>query len=217
MVGRRYRPVPPHGIIVARSGATAVALALAVAATRYGSAVSEASTAVVCLDADDPDGTARRAVAFLLAEQVMTSHPTPDEPMACEWVPGPKADSVLEDRERLPFWQDLAGVGVDIDRERDLHYAMENYEAPRCLGCGTGMDDDTYFALLEQWLGGPEPTVGCPACAGTALLGDWPSEWPSAVGCPAVVFANWPPLSSAFLDRLRAVLGGRTVVVRAHF
>lgn len=180
--------------------------------------MSDESTSVVCLDARDVDEVARRATAFLSAELVISPNLRRDESrQPSEWVPGPAADSVLDQPVGLTFWRDLAGNGVDVDLERALHYAAENYEAPRCSSCGRAMAEDTYFELLERWLDSQEPTVKCTACGAGALLGDWSSEWPSAVGCPAIVFHNWPPLSSAFLARLQAVLGGRTVVVRGHF
>ena len=134
-----------------------------------------------------------------------------------EWAPGPAAESVLAQPVGLTGWRDLGNNGVDVDQERALRYAMQSYEVPDCPSCATALAEDRYFSLLDDWVSGQEPTVTCPACGAAALLGDWPSEWPSAVGSPAIVFNNWPPLSSTFLDRLRTVLRGRTVVVHAHF
>lgn len=40
--------------------------------------------------------------------------------------------------------------------------------------------------------------------------------WGYAIGAPAVVFTDWPPLRDGFLTELCARLGGRTHVVRAR-
>ena len=40
--------------------------------------------------------------------------------------------------------------------------------------------------------------------------------WGHAIGSPAVVFTDWPPLRGGFLTELCARLGGRTHVVRAR-
>jgi hypothetical protein len=67
---------------------------------------------------------------------------------------------------------------------------------------------------FDVWLVTTEPALTCRECGWTALVGDWPAPWPFVVGAPAVLFQNWPPLDPQFLSEMRALLGGRTRVVR---
>lgn len=174
---------------------------------------------VVRIDADDAAESARRAIAFLVSERVVTANPDRVElRQPSEWVAGPAAESVVEPLIWTPGWRQLRNTGVDVVVDRQVHHAVENYEPPACPTCSATLDEAAHHDLLENWWStGREPTVSCRRCGCSALLGEWPSEWPSVVGAPAVVFNNWPQLTGEFLRRLRAHLGGRTEVVRAHF
>jgi hypothetical protein len=185
---------------------------------RYGTAVSETSETVVRLDLDGPDvdALARQVTDFLLARRIITANPKRDalwQPSA--WTPGPGWLSVLEPHPEI--WRSMANNGVDVVTERQVHHPVENYEPPTCARCGTGCDEEEHHAAIEPWLAGCEPTLACRACGWSALAGDWPAPWAVAVGAPAVVFHNWPPLTRSFLAELRTVLGGRTRIVRAHY
>jgi hypothetical protein len=73
------------------------------------------------------------------------------------------------------------------------------------------------MAAFATWAEAAEPEVTCAHCGWTAVLGDWQSEWPSAVGGPTIKFNNWPELAQDFLSDLQSRLGGRAEIVRAHY
>jgi hypothetical protein len=115
------------------------------------------------------------------------------------------------------IWRSLTNNGVDVEVERLVHHPYENYEPPTCAKCATAFDEQAHHAGIDPWLAGHEPTLTCRACGWSALAGDWPATWSVAVGAPAVVFHNWPPLTSSFVAELRGVMGGRTRIVRSHY
>ena len=81
---------------------------------------------------------------------------------------------------------------------------------------GSSSPPDVHHETIEPWLAGDEPTIACSNCGWSALIGDWASEFTFAIGAPAIVFNNWPMFKEAFVAELRALLGGRTFVVRTH-
>ena len=120
--------------------------------------MSDESTSVVCLGAEDAGPVASRAIAFLLAERVIEPNARQDDLMQpSEWAPGPAAESVLAQPVGLPGWRDLANNGVDVDQERALRYAMQSYEVPDCPSCATALAEDRYFSLLDDWVSSQEP------------------------------------------------------------
>ncbi|HEU4423171.1 MAG TPA: hypothetical protein VFR67_11615 [Pilimelia sp.] len=151
----------------------------------------------------------------MLAQEIITANPNQDvlrQPSA--WIPGPGWLSVLEPHPEI--WRNLINNGVDIVVERQVHHPVENYEPPTCARCATAVDEDEHHAAIEPWLAGCEPVLTCRACGWSALAGDWPASWAVAVGAPAVVFNNWPPLKQSFIAELRNAMGGRTQIVRGR-
>lgn len=180
--------------------------------------MSENSETVVRLDVDglDVEALATRLTDLLLARGIIVANPTPDklvQPRA--WRPGPGWLAVLEPHPEI--WRNLVDNGVDIVTERCVHHPGGNYEPPTCARCATTLDENEHGAALDAWAAGTEPTLVCPICAWSAPAGDWPAPWAVAIGAPAVVFHNWPPLTAAFIEELRAAMGGRTQLVRAHY
>ncbi|HEU5108755.1 MAG TPA: hypothetical protein VFT95_09380 [Micromonosporaceae bacterium] len=159
---------------------------------------------------------ARKLTAFLLARGIIAANPCRDDlwqPSA--WIAGAGWLSVLQPHPEA--WRDVVNNGVDVVVERRVHHPVENYEPPTCGRCGAAAEEDEHDAAIEPWIAGGEPMLTCQVCGWSALVGDWPATWPVAVGAPAVVFNNWPPLMPSFTTELRAVLGGRTQLVRSHY
>jgi hypothetical protein len=179
--------------------------------------VSESSEAVVRLDLDiDVEPLAEQLTGFMLARDIIAANPVRDalwQPSA--WIPGPGWLSVLEPHPEI--WRTLANNGVDIVVERQVHHPVQNYEPPTCARCAAAFDEDEHHAAIEPWLARGEPVLTCRVCGWSALAGDWPAKWAVAVGAPAVVFNNWPPLTRSFIAELRTVMGGRTQIVRSHY
>lgn len=181
--------------------------------------MSEHSETVVRLDPLDPnsvDDLVTGLLRELVDDGILIGNTRRDELWSpSEWLAGPCWQLATDERDAS--WRGLANNGVGVSHSVEVHHPVENLEPPCCPVCGTTLDGGRYDELLEVWLGDGEPSVGCSVCGTHALLGDWPAPWGYAVGAPAVCFNNWPPLSRAFIDRLRASLAGRTFVVRAHF
>lgn len=180
--------------------------------------MSESSQAVVRLDTDlDVAQVANQALAFLLERRIVVRNERRDELwQPSEWAQGPAWESAV-----WPEWDDdwttLANNGVDVILECQVHDPMENYEPPWCARCRAAIDQKEHDEAIEAWMVGAEPVLTCHACGWAAPAGDWPIEWGFAVGAPAVEFHNWPPLTEQFVGELRAVVGGRTQFVRAHY
>jgi len=163
----------------------------------------------------DVQVVAEKVIDFLLARQVITANPRRDALLQPSiWAAGQGWLSVLQPHPE--FWRHLVNNGVDVVLERELHHPLEYYEQPTCGGCHALLDQDVHHAALDVWLAGSEPTLSCRACGWSALVGDWPVTWAAAIGAPAVVFHNWPPLNTAFIAELRAVMGGRTQLVQSR-
>ena len=123
------------------------------------------------------------------------------------WAPGPRWIDAVTDVNEAPFLE-LQHTGVEIAAERKVQSGPG--DMPNCEHCSTPLDDSRFGELIEAWLDDGEPTPDCPACGWSALLGDWPSDWPSAyVGAPAITFNNWFRLRPEFSDELYHLLGGR--------
>ena len=76
--------------------------------------------------------------------------------------------------------------------------------------------EDTYGEWVRAWMDEAiEPVFTC-LCGWSGPVGDWTGEYSIAIGTPAVTFHNWPELTQPFLTELRGMLGGRTMIVRAH-
>ncbi len=173
--------------------------------------------AVVGLDAADIEEAARRVTDHLTISRVIKPNADRDELwQPSQWAAGDGADAVLAEAQDAR-WRRLANNGVDITLERQAHDAGEGYSPPACPSCKALLDEDQHIDLLGSWVDGGEPIVTCAGCHSSAPLGDWPCDWPSVVGAPAIVFNNWPPLRDTFVAELRRLLGGRTAVVQAHY
>jgi hypothetical protein len=180
--------------------------------------MGESSQTIVRLDNDGLDiaALARMVTDFLLTRQIIAANPRAEtlwQPSA--WIPGPGWLAVLEPHPE--HVRNVANNGVAIVVERQVHHPYENYRPPTCARCEAAFDEAEHHAAIEPWLAGSEPTLTCRACGWSALAGDWPATWAVAVGAPAVVFNNWPPLTPSFVAALRAVMGGRTQIVRSYY
>jgi hypothetical protein len=176
---------------------------------------------VAIVGIDNPEGgvasLAQKATHWLLEEGVVQPNSKRDELwQPSEWMPGSRWREVVNEGPWNEYFMTLANNGVDVDLKRQLHHPVENYESPVCLRCGAVLSEDVHHAMIEPWLAGDEPIVVCPKCGWSAPIGDWPAEFGFAIGAPAIVFNNWPMFKEAFLLELRALLGGRTLVVRTH-
>jgi len=178
--------------------------------------MSENSTTVVALDAGEISVVAARVRRWLLRRGVAAVNTRRDELWRpSELAPGPAWHTAVEHEDER--FEELANNGIDIYVDRMVHDPGENFEAPSCPACATPLGDDEYTALAEAWLAGGEPVVRCGTCGEERLLGDWDAPWGLAVGAPAVCFNNWGILSDEFLDEVRRLIGGRTLVVRGHY
>ena len=163
------------------------------------------------------DQLAQKLTHWLLKEGVVSPNSKRDELwQPSEWMPGPRWRDVVEEGSWNEYFIGTANIGVDVEVERQVHHPVENYEPPPCRRCGAILPPDIHDDTIEPWLAGDEPTVVCPNCGWSALIGDWPAQFGFAIGAPAIVFNNWPMFKEPFLAELRALLGGRTFVVRTH-
>jgi hypothetical protein len=185
---------------------------------QYPVAVSESAETVVRLDLDSAgvEIVAGQLTEFLSTRGIIVANPDRDDLwQPSRWSAGPAWLSVLEPHPEI--WRNVVNNGVEIVVERQAHHPYENYEPPTCAQCMAAYDAEAHHAGIDPCLAGNEPTLTCHVCGWSALAGDWPAAWAVAVGAPAVVFNNWPPLSRSFIAELRAVMGGRTQVVRSHY
>jgi hypothetical protein len=182
--------------------------------------VSENAITIVELSAIGPVARERAAAArdWLLEAGVIVPNADRDDLwQPSEFAGGPRAATAFPDhRESAAQLGVLGNSGVDIVTERQVFHSVENYEPPACPSCGTPIDEEDHHDLIDGWLAGEEPSVRCPACGTTSLIGDWPGEWTFQVGELAVAFNNWPPLSAEFLASLGGLLGPRWRVVYEH-
>ena len=163
---------------------------------------------VVRIDTDvDVVDRARRLTKALVETQVIVERAGREQ----RYGPGPAAATVLEPGVE---WVELDDTGVDISARRSVYHSFGNWARPNCNRCGAPLERGAMQAALDAWFAAAEPVLTCPRCGWTALVGDWPAPWPFAVGAPAVVFQNWPPLDPQFLSEVRAAIGGRSRVVR---
>lgn len=163
---------------------------------------------VVRIDTEgDPADIARRLARGLVEFRIVVDLPRHD----LTYGPGPAAATAIE---RGTPWVDHGDTEVSISTERTMYNAFGQAARPNCDRCGTQADRLAVQTACDAWFVATEPDLTCQACGWTALVGDWPAPWPFAVGAPAVVFENWPPLDPQFLSEVRALIGGRTRVVR---
>jgi hypothetical protein len=172
---------------------------------------------VVRLDAPNAaeiDRRARTVTEWLLDERILAplsdSLWRPREHAFGAWGPGPRWRSAA--KEPLPEqWESSPGEEVDIAHELGMYSAMENSEDFACATCGARLPSDQAFGdLIADWTAHGEPCVRCVSCGGTALLGDWLSEYPPAVvGAPGITFYRWPELRPGFVADLTIRLGGQ--------
>lgn len=183
--------------------------------------MSEYEDSVIRVDpvsAADAVRLADSAVLLLVTERIVVANDQQgDLWQPSPWIPGPGWRDVTERTGYDETFPRLAHTGVDIVVERTPFMAVENMEPSRCGHCGMALDEATYFKLIEEWWHTEEPMASCRSCGWNGLLADWPNEWPSVVGRPAVTFNNWPRLLNPFVEQMRGILGGRTVFVAAHY
>ena len=145
------------------------------------------------------------------------------EPGERGWAPGPRYRDVLAPG--AVEWAPEHGGGlrmdhvgwnhVEIDRRWGDQFAVDAFEVPTCPTCGTPAREADCYAGLEDWVvHRREPVLRCPACGTDAPQGDWVGDRANSCGAPRVVFNNWEELAPAFVAELRAVVGGRTQLVR---
>jgi hypothetical protein len=116
---------------------------------------------------------------------------------------------------RSAYLDSLWNTGANVITDRMVFDSAQSVTPPDCPHCIAPLDVDHYMDQLGPWLSG-EPTVQCPACGRSALLGDWSGEWTCQVGNLSVRFTNWPPLRDDFVGELGRRLGLRWRVVRAY-
>lgn len=150
------------------------------------------------LDPPDPihcQAVCDELVAWLTLEQVVLD-------TGGELLPGPHANSVLHE----PMSSRVA-QSVTVDAEIVAATAAGNSEEWVCPRCAAELD---WNDLVESWhTTHVEPIATCENCRFSALLGDWPAEFPTAlIGAPCVAFQNWPPLQQRFVEELQHRLGG---------
>jgi hypothetical protein len=181
--------------------------------------MSEDFVAVVRLDSVDATAEARRVLDLLRAESIIAVNTSRDELHSpTEWAVGRRALEALEDPAGPTDWLNFSNNGVEVELGWAAYIAMENEEPSACPACRVVLSEGDYADLINSWgESHVEPQAVCGSCGSSALLGEWSNEWPSVFGFPAVTFNNWAPLARGFLERLQRELGGRTIVVRAHY
>jgi len=177
--------------------------------------MSENDAKVVDLDATPAQAglLAERIAEWLLAEGVIGRNPQRDDLwQPSEWMPGPHWRKAVE-----ATGAGFANRGVDLIVSRQVHDPGANLEPPPCPACNVPADIDRYIGLIQPWLDGPEPSLACPQCGSTHLIGDWRWRFGFAVGNFAVRFNNWPILSDAFVDEIERHLSGRSALILGHY
>ncbi len=106
---------------------------------------------------------------------------------------------------------------MDVITERQVFDPGENFEPPPCRVCTRRTSAGEYIDLMEAWLAGPEPPLGCKSCGGTFAIGDWRWHFSCAVGNLAVRFADWPILDDRFVEEIGVRLSGRWALILGHY
>jgi hypothetical protein len=171
--------------------------------------MSDSAIIIAELTTSTRDAPARAAAtaAWLLGQEVIQPNDQRDRiRQPSQYLPGPAATTAAPAFHQYP---ELANSGIDIIDQRQVHDPGGNYTPPTCPSCSVALAEDTHIALIEPWLEDAEPSVTCPACSATALLGDWNGQWAIHVANLAVRFNNWPALSDQFVSQLCDQLGSR--------
>jgi hypothetical protein len=147
---------------------------------------------------------------WLLSSQVTTIFDASSAERAdlgrTDWSPGPSWRSVVDEVRDAAF-ESLWFNGVDVRPAVQMQSAYSNYEEWACPRCATELVSTD---LIENWVESEiEPNARCSSCGYSALLGDWPAQFPAAlVGAPVVTFQNWHPLRATFITDVVEHLGG---------
>lgn len=112
----------------------------------------------------------------------------------------------------------LATCGVAIAVGRGVFDTGGNGVRLVCSSCaGEITDDEAYVEAGSAWANGDDDTTyACPQCGFAQPVADWNGPFVFGLGCMAVEFYNWPPLSERFIDSVAQRLGHRVRVARQH-
>lgn len=175
--------------------------------------MSESAQIIVRLDPLDAQARERLVadlLAWLVEIEVIATWPPLDGsnvPGTTSWAPGRAWRSVVEEPD-IDLLR-LRHNGVEATAVVGIQSAYGNSENPLCARCGTEFPLLESWDLIDAWEAGMEPVVTCQRCGWSALLGDWPAEFPPAlVGAPALTFNGWPGLRRAFVDEIVERMGG---------
>ncbi|WP_144758689.1 hypothetical protein [Curtobacterium sp. 9128] len=151
---------------------------------------------------DDFPPNSRRGVLSLPADRLgpgFTVRPT-------EW----------DDPRHDPRWSFIY-VHVPHDEDHRIWYLGDSTGPSDCRYCGTPFADEPFWAAFNAWLEGPEPTLTCADCGGTALMGDQDTSGSIVVSPLGIVTSDdgWD-LVPELLGALRADFGGRWTWVHHH-
>lgn len=97
--------------------------------------------------------------------------------------------------------------GVEMVAERRVFDSGENgLEEIRCPVCGGNNINSDWGDIIGAWQSGHDDKLRCEQCATESSITDYAFVPTWAFGDCALTFWNWPPLSSAFFNELKAFL-----------
>jgi hypothetical protein len=80
-----------------------------------------------------------------------------------------------------------------------------------------GSEEDipsSFMQAVEEWDGGQEGILTCPACESSAPITKWRTEPFWAFGHVTITFWNWPPIRDTFVHEVESMAGRQVKVVR---
>jgi len=95
----------------------------------------------------------------------------------------------------------------------------EGTEVAVCTICATPADDDAWMSALNGWYETrSEPSLTCPGCGATTLIGDMDNELGVVFASVALSFqgTDYELVKGAILDEVRETFGGRWSYVHLH-
>lgn len=157
---------------------------------------------------------------WLIAQGIVNEGRTISLEGVAGFEPGPNVEHALASQQ--PGWQDVAFKDIHVDSNRCVRTAVQGGLGPVfCPACESpmGSPEDmppSFTHAVEQWHGGREGTLTCPACESSAPVTKWRTEPFWAFGNVTVTFWNWPPIRDAFVHEVEAATGQPVKVVRGR-